>query len=352
MGSVVRSRGDLARARDALGSTLTYVVDALGELRVAPRESEHVACAGGGPVMTAGEVTVSARGDVLEASNLSTGFCPDVGSWLALAHALARCGIGAPDVWSTPIVFRRCACGARVIVKEDVLECPECDAELPARWSFDRTRCERIVVEHVVVEHVVVEHASTRWCIDTIEEAAVSDEDRLDVIAGDALLFVVADGAGGTGRGREAAEATVASAVSAGGDLVAHLRDVDVTLAPSGGQAAAALVRIDPRGSTTAALAGDVDVWVRSRGAWRELAEERARKPLLGGGASVTEVRAEDVDALLVASDGLFRYAPSARITQLLDAGDPHLPWMLVNATRLPSGALQDDVAILHARRV
>lgn len=36
---------------------LTFVIDSSGILRLAPRRSEHVACAGGGPVLSAGEVT-------------------------------------------------------------------------------------------------------------------------------------------------------------------------------------------------------------------------------------------------------------------------------------------------------
>lgn len=38
-----------------LGEPLTFVVDIDGVLRVAPRRSEYVACAGGRPVLSAGE---------------------------------------------------------------------------------------------------------------------------------------------------------------------------------------------------------------------------------------------------------------------------------------------------------
>jgi hypothetical protein len=34
---------------------VTFAIDAKGSLRVADRRSEHVACAGGGPVLSAGE---------------------------------------------------------------------------------------------------------------------------------------------------------------------------------------------------------------------------------------------------------------------------------------------------------
>lgn len=54
-GAAVRSISDL----DALGPSrepFTYVVDVDGVLRLAPRRSEHVACAGGGEVLAAGEI--------------------------------------------------------------------------------------------------------------------------------------------------------------------------------------------------------------------------------------------------------------------------------------------------------
>ena len=59
----------------------TFVIDQRGRLRLAPRRSEHVACANGGPVLSAGEITFSPNCDVLEATNQSTGFCPEPESW-------------------------------------------------------------------------------------------------------------------------------------------------------------------------------------------------------------------------------------------------------------------------------
>src|SRR4051812_23653290 len=56
-----------------------FVIDASAELLVADRRSEHVACAGGQPVLSAGEMFLAVEGDgveVSEVSNQSTGFCP------------------------------------------------------------------------------------------------------------------------------------------------------------------------------------------------------------------------------------------------------------------------------------
>ncbi len=69
----------------------TFVVSTDGMLRLAPRRSEHVACADGEHVLSAGEISFTREADrwvVDEVSNQSTGYCPDVVSWPAVAHAL------------------------------------------------------------------------------------------------------------------------------------------------------------------------------------------------------------------------------------------------------------------------
>lgn len=123
------------------GFAITYVVTPDGALRVAPRRSEHVACAGGGDVLAAGELVLSRDARVVEASNLSTGFCPEPACWTELAAALDRAGIPRPEGFEHPVVFRRCeSCGQRNVVKEDAFVCAVCDAELPAEWNFAADR--------------------------------------------------------------------------------------------------------------------------------------------------------------------------------------------------------------------
>jgi hypothetical protein len=58
----------------------TFVVDEHGSLLIADRRSEHVACACGRPVLSAGEMFVRG-GEVVEVSNQSTGYCPEPESW-------------------------------------------------------------------------------------------------------------------------------------------------------------------------------------------------------------------------------------------------------------------------------
>src|SRR4051794_9504059 len=66
--------------RDGLVAA-TFVVDERGVLLVADRRSEHVACAGGRAVLSAGEVFFRLTAEVAEVTNQSTGYCPEPGSW-------------------------------------------------------------------------------------------------------------------------------------------------------------------------------------------------------------------------------------------------------------------------------
>ncbi|MER6591886.1 hypothetical protein ABT214_08560 [Micromonospora purpureochromogenes] len=139
-GRPIRSQADLdsylaavdPRDRD---EPLTYVIDCDGTLRLSPRRSEHVACVGGGAVLGAGEIDFAADRDdwlVTEVSNLSTGYCPDLTSWAAVADGLDRAGIAHPDGFTAAVVFRRCLdCGQRNVVRDDDYTCAICDAELP-----------------------------------------------------------------------------------------------------------------------------------------------------------------------------------------------------------------------------
>lgn len=116
---------------------LTYIVDSQLSLRVAPRRSEHVACAGGSQVLGAGELRLSEAGEVLEISNLSTGYCPDPCCWEAVRAALQRAGLSHPPRFTFAVDFRRCeVCGQRNVVKERWLVCSACDAALPEAWNF------------------------------------------------------------------------------------------------------------------------------------------------------------------------------------------------------------------------
>jgi hypothetical protein len=148
-GHVVRSPEDVVvwaretgQEMDAEGFiAATFVVDVAGRLRLADRRSEHVACAGGGPVLSAGEMRFEVLVKsfrVAEVSNQSVGYGPEPESWPAVAAALARARVPAPAGFSLVCVFRRCpGCGERNIVKDGLFVCAACGADLPAAWNWD-----------------------------------------------------------------------------------------------------------------------------------------------------------------------------------------------------------------------
>ncbi|MER5480392.1 hypothetical protein ABT026_25985 [Streptomyces sp. NPDC002734] len=137
-GRALRGPEDLREAE--AGEVFTYVVDLDGVMRPAPRRSEHVVCAGGEPVLGAGEISFRPAGTgswaVAEVGNLSTGYCPDLASWSAVATALDRAGIRRPDGFTEPVVFRWCpGCGQAQVVRDAHFVCVFCDADLPPEWN-------------------------------------------------------------------------------------------------------------------------------------------------------------------------------------------------------------------------
>ncbi len=119
---------------------VTFVVDDQGDLRIADRGSEHIACSGGRPVRSAGEISFARTNkgwQLEEVSNQSTGFCPEPESWSSVAAALDRLGIQHPGTFTLEVIFRRCsACGERNIVKDGWFVCDVCGADLPMLWNF------------------------------------------------------------------------------------------------------------------------------------------------------------------------------------------------------------------------
>lgn len=121
-------------------TVLTFVVDQERRLRLAPRRSEHVACAGGEPVLCAGEIWIQQiknQWEVSEVSNQSLGYCPEPESWGALEKVLDDIEIEHPGDFTLKIIFRRCSeCGQTNVVKDGWLFCLMCEAELPEKWNF------------------------------------------------------------------------------------------------------------------------------------------------------------------------------------------------------------------------
>ena len=191
-----------------------------------------------------------------------------------------------------------------------------------------------------------------------VRGARGTGEDRLAVVPrGNGLVVAVADGAGGTGRGARAAELAVARLAAAAQqrelDLTAAVKLLDPQLVVLGGQAA--VVALAVTGSEVrGASVGDCAAWiVAPDGAVEMLTARQHRKPLVGAGATVIAFHTPfTAGTLVVGTDGLFSYASTGRITAAcakdsLDA----VADALMSSVELPTGALQDDIALVVCRR-
>ena len=118
----------------------TFIIDDLGRLWIADRHSEHVACADGQSVLSAGEMTFVTDGSkvsVAGVSNQSLGYCPEPSSWPAVAAALDNSSLPHPLDFTSAYIIRRCeVCQVKNIVKDGVYECGVCQSLLPQNWNF------------------------------------------------------------------------------------------------------------------------------------------------------------------------------------------------------------------------
>ena len=185
-------------------------------------------------------------------------------------------------------------------------------------------------------------------------------QDRAALIDfGEVTVVVVADGAGGTGGGAAAAELVVAhvrrvAEANALPDTFtwrATFAELDMDLRGVGQTTAVVVVLSE--GKVTGCSVGDSGAWLITSLGFIDLTERQKRKPLLGTGNAepVAFSRPWADGTLLVATDGLLKYAPATRVTELarsanLESGAA----ALVELVTLPSGSVQDDVAVVLCR--
>lgn len=188
-------------------------------------------------------------------------------------------------------------------------------------------------------------------------------QDRAELIEHKAgLVAVVADGAGGMTGGSEAAD-TVVMWVKAFVSRVQNLDEpdqwrellskLDAQIACDDGQTTAVVAAITDTGICGASV-GDSAAWVISPSGCDDLTGSQVQKPLLGSGSAkpVSFQKGFLGGTLLVASDGLVKYAPRQKICTLaLDANLAGAGRKIIDLARLRSGALQDDVALILCRR-
>ena len=117
----------------------TFIIDLNGYLCLADRHSENIACSGGKGVLSAGEIFIGIAKnnyEVLEISNQSTGFCPQLQSWSRVAKALDNIPLSHPGRFTIEFIFRRCTkCYQLNVVKDCLFACEVCDAPLPKSWN-------------------------------------------------------------------------------------------------------------------------------------------------------------------------------------------------------------------------
>ena len=192
-----------------------------------------------------------------------------------------------------------------------------------------------------------------------LQDATRAGQDRAIVVPlGGGYLLAVADGAGGTAGGAKAAEFALRSVHDVGdrtSDWAGELRRIDRELAArSGSGETTVVVAYLGAAGIDGASVGDSSAWlIHEDDACIDLTSAQVRKPLVGSGLAVpvSFSSRQPYSRVLLGSDGLFKYLSPAKICELSrlspleEAADA-----LVNAVRLPSGGLQDDVAVIVVR--
>ncbi|HEY4177752.1 MAG TPA: SMI1/KNR4 family protein [Kofleriaceae bacterium] len=194
-------------------------------------------------------------------------------------------------------------------------------------------------------------HAGLEYAI-AIASARAEGQDRATVVYIDGgVVIALADGAGGTLRGGQAADVVIAAIEerpTAEAELVLNELDDPAVM---GGETTAVIATVS-RDRVRGASVGDSVAWVIAADVI-ELTKGQRRKPLLGGGCTpVSFDRSITPTAtLVIASDGLARYAKLDDIARAVRGMDlSAAAGALLELVRLPTGALQDDVSIVLCR--
>lgn len=165
--------------------------------------------------------------------------------------------------------------------------------------------------------------------------------------------MAVADGAGGTGNGGAAADHLIKglgqltdTAASEDWFSVLLKLDEEILELHPGSQTTGVVAYVN-HDRVVGASVGDSSAWlISSMGEITDLTAHQRRRPLIGTGEALPVVFEEDLLGrhLLLATDGLIKYAIPEKIAAMVvhgSVGD------IAECVRLPSGGLQDDVAVV-----
>lgn len=177
-------------------------------------------------------------------------------------------------------------------------------------------------------------------------------------ISQEGIRAALADGAGGVFGGARAAEMFISyfqSVHLAKETLCREFAKLDLGImrdSLAGDTTGIFLFTIE--GDLVGASVGDSEAWfLPDDGEFEDLTEHQYRKPLLGRGEAmaVSFKRRLEAGLLLLASDGLTKYAEFSEVLARLRAGAIEtLAGDLADLARLPSGGLQDDLALVVIR--
>jgi serine/threonine protein phosphatase PrpC len=190
-------------------------------------------------------------------------------------------------------------------------------------------------------------------------------EDRAAVFEHpEATVILLADGVGGRAGGARAADCVLTSVgrrlpamtalhKAATWHLLLEAVDRDLKMDGSGGETTAVVVAITSSGLAGAAV-GDSEAWIVSAADQPiVLAGRNRRKPYLGYGMATPEsfVSGPLNGTLLVATDGLFKYAEAQRILTTIRSIDlPAAATALAELPKSSEGSYRDDLAFALCR--
>jgi serine/threonine protein phosphatase PrpC len=170
------------------------------------------------------------------------------------------------------------------------------------------------------------------------------------------VVIVVADGAGGSGAGAEAAELVIRE-VTAAASLERDaqgwcdvLRQTDQRI--GAGESTCVVVARSAHGLVGASV-GDSRAWLLENDEIIDVTASQVRKPLLGTGEAqpVGFSRSPSTGLLLACTDGFCNYVRrETLLREILWIDFATLARKLVEMVRLPSGELWDDIGIVACR--
>jgi serine/threonine protein phosphatase PrpC len=172
----------------------------------------------------------------------------------------------------------------------------------------------------------------------------------------DGVVIVVADGAGGTGAGEQAAETVIrevtdSASLKHDAELWCEiLRQTDFRIGV--GESTCVVVARSSKGIVGASV-GDSKAWLLENEDLNDLTKDQVRKPLLGSGEAqpVGFKWPSSQGLLLVCTDGFCNYVRrETLLKEILWIDFVVLARQLVEMVRLPSGELWDDIGIVACK--